>query len=286
MTTDEHVGTTFALRELTASDLPALNSLLERDPVRHCFVAHRVHASAMQSWRLGGQIWGWFEGQTLVSALYNGANLVPVEATDAALFAFADRSRKFGRRCSSIVGPRELVAELWRLLSPSWGPARDERMNQPVMTMAAEPLIAADSAVRVVREDELDILLPACVAMFTEEVGIEPTRGESLSVYRARIAELIRSGKALARIENGEVIFKAEIGATSAQACQIQGVWVDPRFRGQSISAPGMAAVASYAREKFAPLVSLYVNDYNTAARRSYLTAGFVHTDTFASVLF
>ena len=122
MTTDEHALATSSLRELTPRELPDLQQLLDRDPVRHCFVAHRVHASAMQSWRMGGQVWGWFEGEQLVSAMYNGANLVPVEATEAALFAFADRSRKFGRRCSSIVGPADEVAELWRLLAPSHQP--------------------------------------------------------------------------------------------------------------------------------------------------------------------
>jgi len=286
MTTDEHALATSSLRELTPRDLPDLQQLLDRDPVRHCFVAHRVHASAMQSWRMGGQVWGWFEGERLVSAMYNGANLVPVEATEAALFAFADRSRKFGRRCSSMVGPADEVAELWRLLAPSWGPARDERTNQPVMTLTQAGAIEPDPLVRLVREDELDILLPACIDMFTEEVGVSPIHGESMNVYRARIADVIRSGRALARIEDGRVIFKAEIGAVSAQACQVQGVWIDPQMRGLGMAAPGMAAVASYAQTHMAPAVSLYVNDYNTPARRAYLRAGFTQTDTFASILF
>jgi predicted GNAT family acetyltransferase len=47
-----------------------------------------------------------------------------------------------------------------------------------------------------------------------------------------------------------------------------------------------MAAVANYAQTHIAPTVSLYVNDYNTPARRAYLRAGFTQTDTFASILF
>jgi uncharacterized protein len=100
------------------------------------------------------------------------------------------------------------------------------------------------------------------------------------------VAELVRAGRSLARIENGEVLFKAEIGAASSQACQVQGVWVDPRYRGQGLSGPGMAAVARYAQQNVAPVVSLYVNDYNTPARRAYRTVGFAEVDTFASVLF
>jgi len=128
--------------------------------------------------------------------------------------------------------------------------------------------------------------LPACIDMFTEEVGISPIHGESMNVYRARIADVIRSGRALARIEDGRVVFKAEIGAVSAQACQVQGVWIDPQMRGLGMAAAGMAAVANYAQTHIAPAVSLYVNDYNTSARRAYLRAGFTQTDTFASILF
>ena len=41
-----------------------------------------------------------------------------------------------------------------------------------------------------------------------------------------------------------------------------------PERRGRGLSAPGMAAVVRYALRRIAPLVSLYVNDYNRAARR------------------
>jgi len=286
MTADERILTTSALRVLGPADLADLQRLLDRDPVRHCFVASRLHASGMQGWRLGGEMWGWYEGERLVSACYNGANLVPVDGTPEALFAFADRARRFGRRCSSMVGPADEIAELWRLLAPAWGPAREERMKQPVMTLSRGPDVEADAFVRVVGENEVDLILPACVAMFTEEVGVPPTAGESMHIYRARVAELVRAGRALARIENGVVVFKAEIGAASPQACQVQGVWVDPRYRGRGLAAPAMAAVARYAHEQVAPTVSLYVNDYNTAARLAYRRVGFTEVDTFASVLF
>ena len=286
----DEVSTTRAgapqVRELGPDDLPALQVLLQRDPVRHCFVADRVQATMVQSWRLGGLLWGYFVDDRLVSACFNGANLVPVEATAGALQAFADRARRYGRQCSSIVGSQEEVAALWRWLEPSWGPARSERMDQPVMTITGPPSVEPDPLVRVVTAHELDLYLPACSAMFTEEVGVPPTAGESEHSYRQRIAELIAQRRAVARIEGGRVLFKAEIGSVAGGVCQVVGVWVDPAHRGQGLSVGGMAATIRYARAQFAPTVSLYVNAYNTAARRSYLATGMTQTDTFASVLF
>ena len=154
------------------------------------------------------------------------------------------------------------------------------------MVITGPPLVPPDPLVRRVRLDELDILWPACVAMFTEEVGISPTIGDGGASYRARLVQLIRSGRAFARIEERKVIFKAEIGAATPQACQVQGVWVRPEYRGQGLAAPGMAAVVVEAARSIAPVVSLYVNDFNAPARAAYRRAGFIDTGQFMSVLF
>ena len=225
-------------------------------------------------------------GRPAESLCYSGANLVPVAATPDAVAAFADRALRQGRRCSSVVGPADEVQALWALLRPRWGPARDVRPVQPVMVIDGPPLVAPDPLVRRVRMEELDILWPACVAMFTEEVGVSPTIGDGGASYRARLQQLIRGGRAFARIEDGKVIFKAEIGAATPQACQVQGVWVRPEYRGQGIAAPGMAAVVVESAQSIAPLVSLYVNDFNTPARAAYRRAGFTDTGRFMSVLF
>lgn len=283
---DAPVLTTSALRVLGPADLAPLVDLVQRDPVRHVFAASRLHASAMQSWRMGGEFWGWYRGDELVSACYAGANLVPVEGVTESLFAFADRARRQGRRCSSIVGPADEVGELWRHLQHAWGPARDLRMRQPVMVMDVDPSLAGDPEVRPVREDEIDLLLPASVAMFTEEVGIPPTHGDSMRAYRARVLEIVRAGRSFASFDGDRVVFKAEIGAATSQACQVQGVWIDPDYRGRGLAAPAMASVVRLTREHVAPVVSLYVNDYNTAALATYQRVGFRQVDTFASILF
>ncbi|MFE7710347.1 GNAT family N-acetyltransferase [Streptomyces sp. NPDC057486] len=274
-------------RVLEPSDLGAALAILESDPVANAFVTSRVQIAGLDPWRLGGEMWGWYADGRLRSLCYSGANLVPICATPEAIRAFADRARRAGRRCSSIVGPAEPTAQLWRLLEPGWGPAREVRANQPLMvTEHPAAGVTPDPLVRRIRKDEIEILMPACVAMFTEEVGISPLAGDGGLLYQARVAELIGTGRSFARIEDGKVVFKAEIGAATPQACQIQGVWVAPEHRGRGLSETGMAAVLRYALADVAPVVSLYVNDYNTAARRAYTRVGFREVGAFMSVLF
>lgn len=283
-------ATTRILDDADAADLAAL---LAADPVAQVFVAGRVAAGGVTSSRLGAQIWGYGAAGRLVAACYAGANLVPVvppqlgpQLVHEVARAFADRARRQGRRCSSIVGPARDVLGLWHLLAPAWGPARDVRDDQPLLAIDSPPALAGDPAVRLVRPGELDLLFPAAVAMFTEEVGISPLAGGAGAAYRARLAELIRSERSYARIEDGRVLFKAEVGAVSTAACQIQGVWVAPDVRGRGLGAAGTAAVVADALDRLAPVVSLYVNSYNIAARRAYERVGFVPVGRFASVLF
>ncbi len=153
------------------------------------------------------------------------------------------------------------------------------------MTIREPSPLAPDRSVRRVLIDELDVLYPASVAMFTEEVGVSP-EVDGAAHYRARVAALISRGWAFARIEEGRVVFKAEVGVATASACQIQGVYVAPELRGRGLAAPAMAAVVSMALRDIAPVVTLYVNQGNTAARRAYELAGFTRTATFTTVLF
>ncbi|MFI6086131.1 GNAT family N-acetyltransferase [Streptomyces sp. NPDC051217] len=274
-------------RVLDPGELGAALAILESEPVANAFVASRVQAAGLDPWRLGGEMWGWYADGRLRSLCYSGANLVPICASPEAVRAFADRARRTGRRCSSIVGPAEPTALLWRLLEPNWGPAREVRANQPLMVTEQVPgTVRPDPLVRRIRKDELETIMPACVAMFTEEVGVSPLAGDGGLLYQARVAELVGAGRSFARIDDGKVIFKAEIGAATPHACQIQGVWVAPEFRGRGLSESGMAAVVRYALADVAPVVSLYVNDYNTPARASYRRVGFREVGAFMSVLF
>ena len=246
-------------------------------------VAARVELAGVDSWRLGGELWG--VGSKLEGLCFVGANLVPLRGERAALRAFADRARRVGRSCSSMVGRAELVLPLWDELSGHWAPAREVRPDQPLMVLAGPPAVAPDPFVRPVRPNELDRYLPAAIAMFTEEVGVDPRAGDGGAGYRSRVAELVAAGRAFARFEDGQVVFKAEIGAMSSQVGQIQGVWVNPLWRGRGLGTAGTAAVS----ERLAGMgriSSLYVNGFNDVARRAYKRVGFTQVASFATVLF
>jgi predicted GNAT family acetyltransferase len=274
-------------RLLDDRDVRSVRAALATDPVMSCMVAARIENGGLDPWRLGGELWGFAGGPQggLDGLCFSGANLVPLCGGPSAIRAFADRAARRARCCSSMVGPVDQVLGLWSELCESWGPAREERLNQPLLVLAEEPRVPADPLVRPVRPDELESYLPAAVAMFTEEVGVDPRLPDGGAGYRSRVKELIAAGRAFARFEAGEVVFKAEIGAMSATVGQIQGVWVHPDWRGHGLAAGATAAVVARLQQ-LGRVASLYVNAYNQPARAAYRRVGFTQAGCFATVLF
>lgn len=280
------VRTSQRIRVLGPSDVAEALALVAADPVTNVFAEYRTRITQLDTRWLGGEMWGYVEDDRLVSMCHVGANMVPVNATPAACDAFVERAARNGPKSSTIVGPHDSVALLWSGLEEYWPRPRDFRWNQPHMVATSPPSIRRDPLVRRTTKEETNVLYPACVAMYTEEVGISPELDGGRDLYRARVNQLIGRGWSFSRIEGGRVVFKAEVACATPSACQIQGVYVDPQLRGQGLGAAGMATVVDTCLREIAPAVSLYVNAHNAAARAAYVRAGFEQVGTFATLMF
>jgi uncharacterized protein len=280
------VRTSQSLRVLGPSDVAAALEVIGTDAVVNVFADYRTRITQLDPRWLGGEMWGYFDDDRLASLCHVGANLVPVNASPEACDAFVDRAIRTGPRSSTIVGPRDAVALLWAGLEEHWPRPRDLRWDQPHLVARHPPTVPCDPLVRRTTKDEVDALYPACVAMYTEEVGISPELDGGRDLYRARVNQLVGRGWSFSRIENGRVLFKAEVACATPSACQIQGVYVDPELRGQGLCTAGMATVVDICLREIAPVVSLYVNAHNEPARAAYRRSGFEQTGTFATLMF
>jgi uncharacterized protein len=269
-------------RVTVVRDAAMVRKVLDEDPVGACMVASRVADYGIEPSAIGGELWT--RRRASESLCYAGPNLIPLRGDVDDLNAFADKATSTARRCSSLVGRAELVIPMWRRLESTWGPARDVRDHQPLMALDSMPQCEVDPAVRPVRMDELDAYLVAAIDMFIGEVGVDPRLGDGGRGYRRRVAGMISAGRAWARFERGQVVFKAEVGSQSPAVGQIQGVWVHPEKRGRGLGVGGTAALAA-AVVRSGRIASLYVNGFNTVARATYARIGFRQVGTFATVL-
>jgi predicted GNAT family acetyltransferase len=279
---------TVPVRQLTDADRAQAERIFSADPIASAQVAERVAARGL-SWRSDGRLFGYGSRTSqagLEALLWCGGQVTPLAADRGALTAFADLVSGWPRVCASIVGPADGVLGLWERVRPVWGPERTVREEQPLLALDRIPATPPDPLVRAIRHDEVDVLFPASVAMYTEEVGVSPLGEDNGRGYRSRVAELVKAGRAFGRIVDGTVVFKAELAVVTRATVQVQGVWVHPQWRGHGLAAGGMASVVRAALRRFAPTISLYVNGFNVPARRLYDRLGFRRVGTFATVLF
>lgn len=272
------------IRTLTTADRDQALEVCARDTRTNVFVAARILEGALAT--SPGALLGYADGSGLQAICWASANVVPVGCDVRALEAFATKLDRWRRHCSSILGPADMVLPLWSDLRRAWGRPREVRRHQPVMATAGPPVpgVRCDPEVRRARFDEVDMVLPAAAAMFTEEIGYPPYWGSG-QVYRQGVASLIRAGRTFVRVVDGEVAFKADVGSVALGVAQIQGVWVAPRWRGQGLAVPAMAAVVEQVRAEIAAVATLYVNDFNAPARATYARVGFTEIGSFATVL-
>ncbi len=274
------------VRVLGPPDLDAVTALLAADPVRNVVVDYRARLTHLDPTWLGGEIWGYEVDGELRSVCHAAANLIPAVADDDALASYAERALASPRRCSAIVGTAHDVEKLWAHLEPHWPEPRELRLEQPHYEITEAPSVELDPLVGRTLIGELDALYPAAVAMHIEEVGVSPEERGGAAGFRAGLQQLILTNRSYSRIEDGRVLFKADLAAVTPHACQVQGVWVDPELRGQGIGTRAMATVVALALRDVAPVVSLYANSFNHQALRTYEKIGFVRTDTFSTILF
>lgn len=128
---------------------------------------------------------------------------------------------------------------------------------------------------------DLEMLLPIHAEMAYEESGVNPLEKDP-NGFRLRCARRIEQSRVWVLIENGRLIFKADIVSDTPDVVYLEGIYVAPEERGNGI---GSCCLSQLTRNLLARtnVVSLLVNELNQTALTFYLKTGFKlrsHYDT------
>lgn len=275
------------LRRLHRIDRAAAVELCRADPIDAAFIQQNIEQGSIG---ISGALGLFARPESrLVAIAWDSGTISLVGFCEDGLDVLADSLRGRPHCANLFVGPRQQVMGLWNRVEETWGPPSEVREPQYSMAIDTDSECEGDDEVRPAVLDEASLVLPAAVAMFTEEVGYDPTTQGN--AYALRMRSLIRAGRTYVKLgprEDGtgrRVIFKADVGILSSDVAQIQGVWTAPDLRGQGIATASMASVVRQVRRDHAPTVSLYVNHHNHAAITVYERVGFTIRSEWASVL-
>ncbi len=260
------------------TETAALGRLLGSEPIPNVYLRSEL--------RLLGTAAPWWcvsDGAELRAAVLAGPLTVPYlpDPADAPRLADAIRTHAAPHL---MVGPRDAVLALHACLDQR-RPAREIRDPQPVMVVDRRRLrVLPPAPLRLGTRRDVDALATAAGMMHREEMSGDSAPPDG-SAWRARMTQLVDRGWSWAWIEDGRVVFKAELSASTPDVVQVQGVFTDPSRRGRGVATAGMAALCSLLLDTV-PLVSLYVNVYNERALRVYERVGFERSGEFATVMY
>jgi ribosomal protein S18 acetylase RimI-like enzyme len=120
--------------------------------------------------------------------------------------------------------------------------------------------------------DDLEQIVSAHAEMVREELGVNPLDTDP-DGFRQRCAQRVGRGKVWALIENGDLIFKADVVTETPEAAYLEGVWVRPDYRREGYGRRCWKELSSALLERL-PSFCGFVNAENSAAHAFYDQAG------------
>jgi predicted GNAT family acetyltransferase len=133
--------------------------------------------------------------------------------------------------------------------------------------------VAGESKLRLAYREDLEPVLMINAALAFEESGINPLLQDGQGML-VRTARRIDQGRVWVLVQDGRVIFKADIISETPQTLFIEGVYVQPEARRQGY---GLRSMTQLARNLLSRVhsICLVVNENNERARAFYQKAGF-----------
>jgi RimJ/RimL family protein N-acetyltransferase len=264
------------VRPLTLADTADARRLLRARPLRNVFLDYVVSAGAL------GRVPGFFGyearrrllGILLVGPL--GGTALEVQDPDAhGPLAIAAASGALRPR--HIVGSEDVTEPFWREYVRHGADLRWSR-REPVFAMRLEDLMRSSDGTRPVRveparEAEADEVIANSAQQHREDLGDDRHAADTAG-FRDRHLKDLRDGRWWVSRQRGQIVFQVHVGAASATAVQLGGVFVPSWARGRGHATRGMRAIAARMLERH-DLVTLYCDEDNTAARRVYERLGF-----------
>jgi len=129
---------------------------------------------------------------------------------------------------------------------------------------------------------ELELIMPVQANMAFEESGVNPLDVDPIG-FRRRCLRRIEQGRTWVVIENGSLVFKADIIAETSEVIYLEGIWLSEEARNQS---HGVNLVSELSRMllKRAHSVCLLVNERNKRAQAFYKKCGYLFRATYETI--
>jgi predicted GNAT family acetyltransferase len=271
-----------SISELDNGDEDEVLEFLEANPLHTVFMASQIRDCGLASPHNRGSFYACRDQRGELEGVGLLGHATVIEArTEAAISAFA----RLARNCFNahlIRGERNTINRFWQhYASPEQEPRLichellfEQREALPV-TEPVEDLRPATLA-------DLDQILKVNAAMALHEAGISPMSTDP-GGFRQRTAQRIEQGRVWVWVDDGKLIFKADVIAETPQAAYLEGVHVHPEERLQGYGVRCMKQLASTLLAR-SEAICLTMNQQNRNATKFYSKAGYQFNSHYETI--
>jgi hypothetical protein len=191
--------------------------------------------------------------------------------SETALAAFACVARD-SRSTYMILGEQQKLESFWRHFADEQQTPRRfcrELLYELHWPPAQEPL----PGLRLATADDLEIVLPVNACMVMAESGVNPMESDPAG-FRRRWERRIDQKRVWVWIEQGRLIFNADVMLDTPDCIYLEGIYVDPQERSKGYGLRGLSQLSRYLLARTKSLC-LLVNEENVRARNFFEKAGY-----------
>jgi len=269
--------------ELNNSDVAEVMTFLNVRPVHTVVMASFIRDNGIISELNRGVFYAYRNGRGVLEgvALIGHSTLIEARSEDA-IYAFAGKAKASRVAINLIMSEADDASRFWQYYA---GEASPRLTCTELLFESSFPMLVRDCEykIRLATQDELMQVAEAHAEVAFLESGTDPMVKDRTG-FLERSARRIEMGRTFVVIEDGKLLFKADIIAEADGIAYLEGVYVAPESRGKGIGAKCLSKLTLMLMGR-AEKVCMLSNVGFETAHRSFTKAGF-HVSGRCTTLF
>jgi uncharacterized protein len=266
----------------TRGQEPEVLSFLDARPLHTVFMRGLIRDNGLDSPRNRGAFYGCRDwgGQLQGVALIGHATLFEAR-NESAILAFVNEAQKQAN-IHMVIGEQEPVELFWK--SYVKGGQQLRHMCSELLLEQQAPILMHGSVggLRLATIEDLGGVMSIQSQMAFAESGVDPMEVDRAGFQR-RCMRRIEQGRVWVGVEKENLMFKADVMFETTDVIYLEGIYVDPRHRGNGYGLKCLAQLSAGLLTRTKSLCVL-VNAQCREAQAFYIRAGFTLRSSYSTI--
>jgi uncharacterized protein len=265
------------VRELTAQDFESVMRLLQENHLRAVHLRGLIEDHGIDNpSALRGRLFGYYEDGELKNLALLGHHILIYKEHEG-IKQLAEKAAEIKAQGHLVLGPQGQVEEFWSHLSEH---GRETRMQSPQLWYVCRKsqLKVETLQLQCATAEQLEEIAETHAMLLMEQNGGIDPRTKDPEGFRNRVLARIEHKRTWVKVEDGKVVFKAELVCESPEAVYLEGIWTHPEYRNQGVGTSCTTElVHRFMHQKKA--IGILVEPQEVTAMHIYERIGFVHEE-------